>query len=100
MVSKINDGQYRFRVFLPHATTVELVGGFTRWKAGRILMDKQEPGWWEIVVDVPAGDHEFCYLVDNCLWLADYAAHGVKLSGYAGWVSKLTVRAEQDQAAA
>ena len=92
MVSQIKDGQFRFRVYLPHASRVELVGGFTRWREGAIAMDRQEPGWWELVADIPEGEHEFCYLVDSSVWLADYAANGVTLSGYGGWVSKLLVR--------
>ncbi len=100
MVSKIKDGRFRFRVYLPHASTVELVGGFTGWRAGAIAMDRQEPGWWDLVADVPAGEHEFCYLVDSSIWLADYAANGVILSGYGGWVSKLVVRSPVNLTAA
>ncbi len=100
MVSKIEDGRYRFRVYLPHASKVELVGGFTQWRAAAIAMDRLEPGWWELVADIPEGEHEFCYLVDSSVWLADYAANGVKLSGYGGWVSKLVVRPVAARAAA
>lgn len=92
MVSEIQDGRFRFRVYLPHASRVELVGGFTRWRAGAVAMTRQEPGWWELVCAVPEGTHEFCYLVDSSVWLADYAAHGVTLAGYGGWVSRLVVR--------
>lgn len=55
-------------------------------------MELIEPGWWEIIAEVPEGEHEFCYLVDSSIWLADYAAHSVRLSGYGGWVSRLVVR--------
>lgn len=92
MVSKTQDGRFRFRVYLPHASHVELLGGFTRWRAAPIQMNRQEPGWWEIVAEIPEGEHEFCYLVDYSIWLADYAAHGVSLSGLGGWVSKVVVR--------
>ena len=92
MVSQTEDGRFRFRVYLPHAAKVELLGGFTRWRAGRLAMERQDGGWWELVTDMPEGEHEFCYLVDSSVWLADYAAHGVTLSGYGGWVSKLLVR--------
>lgn len=91
MVSRVSDSRFRFRIYLPHASRVELVGGFTRWRSGAVKMDRQEPGWWEVVFELPEGEHEFCYLVDNSVWLADYAANGVKLAGQGGWVSKLIV---------
>lgn len=91
MITNQPDGTVRFRVYLPHATTVELVGDFTGWRNGRIAMTREHPGWWEVSMNVPAGEHHFCYLVDGNIWLADYAAHGVKLNGYGGWISRLTV---------
>jgi 1,4-alpha-glucan branching enzyme len=100
MVSRLDDGRFRFRIYLPHASRVELVGGFTRWRDGRIAMEFQEPGWWELVAELPVGEHEFCYLVDNKVWLADYAASGVRLTGDGGWVSKLLVHPVLSGAAA
>ncbi|MFT3684934.1 MAG: hypothetical protein QM783_08415 [Phycisphaerales bacterium] len=92
MVSRLQDGRFRFRIYLPNASRVELVGGFTRWRDGRLAMEFQEPGWWNLVVELPEGEQEFCYLVDSRVWLADYAANGVSLTGNGGWVSKLMVR--------
>lgn len=94
MISTLATGSTRFRVFLPHASRVELVGTFTNWRENAIDMTRQHPGWWELDVDVPDGEHQFCYLVDGHLWLADYAAHGVKLNGYGGWISRLVVQTE------
>ena len=93
MISSLPNGATRFRVFLPHASSVQVVGTFTDWRNGAIAMDRQHPGWWEVEVQVEKGEHQFCYLVDGHLWLADYAAHGVKLNGYGGWVSRLEVEA-------
>lgn len=91
MISSVPTGATRFRVFLPHASSVQVVGTFTDWRNAAIAMDRQHPGWWEVEVQVEEGEHQFCYLVDGHLWLADYAAHGVKLNGYGGWVSRLRV---------
>lgn len=94
MISTLPDGTVRFRVYLPHASSVELVGDFTDWRERRIPMQRQNPGWWELTAEIAAGEHQFCYLVDGNIWLADYAAHGVKLNGYGGWTSRLCVTAE------
>jgi len=95
MVTTHADGTCRFRVYLPHAAKVELLGTFTDWREGRLAMTRQHPGWWELTCPVPAGEHQFCYLVDGSIWLADYAAHGVKLNGYGGWTSRLNIAAAE-----
>jgi 1,4-alpha-glucan branching enzyme len=100
MVSAMSDGRFRFRIYLPRASKVELVGGFTRWRAAALLMERPDPGWWEAVAELSEGEHEFCYLVDSCIWLADYAASGVKLAGHGGWVSRLVVPRSVARAAA
>ena len=93
MITTLPDGTVRFRVYLPHASSVELVGDFTNWRENRVAMTREHPGWWEAVLPVNTGEHHFCYLVDGSIWLADYAAHGVKLNGYGGWISRLCVTA-------
>ncbi|MGD9690710.1 MAG: hypothetical protein AB7K52_13585 [Phycisphaerales bacterium] len=93
MVTNLPDGSVRFRVFLPHAATVELLGTFTEWREGGLEMKRVHPGWWEATVAVPPGEHQFCYLADGSVWLADYAAHGVKLNSYGSWTSRLCVEA-------
>jgi 1,4-alpha-glucan branching enzyme len=91
MVTTESNGKVAFRVFLPHAAKVELLGDFTDWRSRPIPMTRQNPGWWTVELELEPGDHTFGYLVDGSVWLADYAAHGVKLSGYGGWVSRVVV---------
>jgi 1,4-alpha-glucan branching enzyme len=91
MVSTLPDGTCRFRVYLPHAAKVELLGTFTDWRDRRIPMVREHPGWWEAIVAVENGEHQFSYLVDGAIWLADYAAHGVKLNSYGSWTSRLSI---------
>lgn len=93
MVFADGDGQYRFRVYLPAAARVEVVGAFTGWHRAPVPMLRHEPGWWEARVEIEPGEHEFCYLVDGSVWLADYAASGVRISGHGHWVSRLTCSA-------
>ena len=91
MICTTTDGRVQFMAFLPHASGVELLGDFTDWRSSPVVMRREGAGWWVAEVEVPAGEHHFCYLVDGSIWLADYAAHGVKLNGYGGWVSRLSV---------
>lgn len=95
MITGNADGTVTFRVYLPHAATVELLGDFTDWRENRVKMAREGPGWWSVTAEVPPGEHLFSYLVDGSIWLADYAAHGVKLNGYGGWVSRLCMHAEE-----
>lgn len=84
------DGQVTFKVFLPHASTVELVGDFTDWQRRRFTLKRVYPGWWTATIPVPAGEHRFGYLVDGAIQIVDYGAHGVSLDGDR-WVSRLLV---------
>jgi 1,4-alpha-glucan branching enzyme len=89
MVTQLADGRHLFRVFLPHAACVQVVGTFTSWRERPLEMERHHPGWWSVTADIAPGQHEFCYLVDHAIWLADYAAHGVRLSSGGQWVSRL-----------
>lgn len=96
MVIAHQDGNYEFRVYLPEARSVELVGTFTDWRSRAVAMNRESSGWWSVQVhlDAPNGrsvDHDFSYLVNHETWLPDYAASGVKRNSFGGWVSQLHV---------
>lgn len=94
---------YRFRIFLPHARCVHLVGDFTDWDRGRVALRRVPPGWWLVELPVerclstpdddltrpPQSDRWFCYVVDEALRLADYGADGVKLHAGGVWLSRM-----------
>ncbi len=96
MVIHDEHGKHTFRVYLPEARSVELVGTFTDWRARPIPMLREPSGWWICQVPMVAGDHLFSYLVDGAAWVADYAASGVRANGYGGWVSQLHVHGERN----
>lgn len=91
MIAVDTQGTVSFRVYLPHAARVEVVGDFTDWSRSRIPLQRQYPGWWTGTLNVKPGDHEFCYLIDGSIHLADYSAHGVRLDPGGRWVSTLHV---------
>lgn len=85
---------FTFRVYLPDAGQVQLVGTFTSWRAKAIEMTREGNGWWTVKAELASGDHDFAYLVNNSTWMADYAASGVKRNGFGGWVSQIHVPEE------
>lgn len=97
MICTTSSNKLQFKLFLPHASSVELLGDFTDWRAAPIQMRREGPGWWIVEAEVPAGEHHFCYLIDGHVWLADYAAHGVQLNTYGSWVSRVLVENKPPQ---
>jgi hypothetical protein len=91
MVTVEPDGACSFRVYVPHAGRVELLGSFSGWEAGADDMQREPGGWWTRRWRVPAGDHEFCYLIDGRSWMPDYAATGIRRNSDGNWISLLTV---------
>lgn len=96
MVVIDREGRARFRVYLPHAASVHLIGDFTDWGNKSVALRRVNPGWWDIEIPLPAGEHRFCYCVDQGIWLADYAAHGVEMGRDGRWLS--VVRVEEGAA--
>lgn len=94
MVFVGDDGVCSFRVYLPEARHVEIVGDFTGWETCPVEMNRDEAGWWTASVDLYGGAYEFQYLIDGRVWLTDFAAGGVRRNLFGIWVSVLTVAAE------
>lgn len=82
-----------FRVYLPNATSVHVVGVFTGWEDGALSLSREGDGWWRVAVELPAGDHDFAYLVDGHCWMPDYASNGLRRDGEGRWISTVRVPA-------
>lgn len=82
-----------FRVYLPNATSVHVVGVFTGWEGGALSLSREGDGWWRVAVELPAGDHDFAYLVDGHCWMPDYASNGLRRDGEGRWISTVRVPA-------
>lgn len=96
MVVQRSPDDVEFRLYLPHASAVEVVGDFTRWQEAAVIMERAEDGWWVARARVPAGQHRFSYLVDGRYWMPDYAASGIEHNEHGQWVSRLDVEAAED----
>ena len=55
---------HRFVLYQPDANRVEITGSFLGWKA--VAMKKTgTSGYWEAVLEVPAGEHRLCYILEG-----------------------------------
>jgi 1,4-alpha-glucan branching enzyme len=54
-----------FAFTAPTATSVQLVGDFTRWKERPINLQKGPDGVWRATVPLPSGLHHYRFLVDG-----------------------------------
>jgi 1,4-alpha-glucan branching enzyme len=87
------DGWVEFRVYLPHAQRVDVVGDFNDWAAGACRMGTGDgdEGWWRARVAVGAGRHRFAYLVNTTWAVPDFGASGVERSDSGRLVSVVRV---------
>lgn len=55
---------YRFVIYRPDARKVEITGSFNNWT--RIPMRRAGArGYWEIILDLPKGEHRFTYVLEG-----------------------------------
>lgn len=61
----------RFVLTDSRAHTVSLVGDFNAWAKRATPLSPVKPGIWSTQVALPAGRHEYAFLVDGKRWVAD-----------------------------
>jgi hypothetical protein len=82
---------WRFVIYQPDAQGVELVGSFSGWK--RIpLKHAAGSGYWEITLELPAGDHRFSYIIEGSRRLADPTIGVRETDDFGGENSILSVK--------
>lgn len=65
-------GIARFVGHFPGARSVEVVGSFNDWTRGKLdLKDDDHDGVWDGAAILPAGQHEYMFVVDGERWVAD-----------------------------
>ncbi|HUL49554.1 MAG TPA: isoamylase early set domain-containing protein [Gemmatimonadales bacterium] len=66
------EGIAQFVARFPGAQSVAVVGSFNDWAEGSIPMEDQDhDGVWRASVVLPAGTHEYMFVVDGERWVAD-----------------------------
>jgi len=69
---KAHEGIAQFVGHFPGARSVEVVGSFNDWRRGALpLSDEDHDGIWHGAVVLPAGQHEYMFVVDGERWVAD-----------------------------
>ncbi len=76
---KVNgtSGKVVFQIKDESATSVCLMGTFNDWNDARHPMKKGKDGVWKTEISLPAGEHQFLYLVDRRTWRSDESAQKV-----------------------
>lgn len=65
----------QFVLAAPGASQVTLVGTFNDWDPSALpLVPTASGGVWSVTVPLPAGRHEYAFVVDGTTWVADPAA--------------------------
>lgn len=69
---------WQFVLDLPSAEHVAVVGDFNDWNLDQAPMQKFANGTWSITVAIKPGRHEYAFVVDGKLWMADPRAPKAK----------------------
>jgi len=56
--------KYRFVLYQPDVKQVEITGSFLGWAAVP-MKPSGTSGYWEAVLEVPAGEHRLCYIIEG-----------------------------------
>jgi len=70
---RIKKSKTTFEIQAPDAQSVYLAGEFTGWEADAIKLKKGRNGSWKTTVPLPAGCHQYRFMVDG-EWRDDPAA--------------------------
>jgi hypothetical protein len=85
----------RFVLVAPEAAMVTLVGDFNRWSpAATPLRSAGISGVWTVDVPLPAGRHEYAFVIDGAHWIPDPAAPRAPVADFGMPNSVVTVTPE------
>jgi hypothetical protein len=74
----------RLVLFAPAAQRVAVAGTFNHWDpAATPLVRTAAPGVWAATLTLPAGQHQYAFVIDGARWLPDPAAPAVD-DGFGG----------------
>jgi hypothetical protein len=79
------EGIAQFVGHFPGARSVDVVGSFNDWRRGALsLRDEDHDGIWHGAVVLPAGQHEYMFIVDGERWVVDPLAGRYVDDGFGG----------------
>lgn len=72
LIGDPGQGVAQFVGHFPGARSVEVVGSFNNWSRGILhLRDEDHDGIWHADALLPAGQHEYMFVVDGERWVTD-----------------------------
>ena len=87
------EGIAQFVGRFPDAKSVEVVGSFTDWRPGAVVLrDEDHDGVWRGAVVLPVGQHEYMFVVDGERWVTDPLAGRYVDDGFGRQNALLIVR--------
>lgn len=87
------EGIAQFVGRFPGARSVEVVGSFTDWRPGAVVLrDDDHDGVWRAAVVLPVGQHQYMFVVDGEQWVTDPLAGRYVDDGFGRQNSLLFVR--------
>jgi 1,4-alpha-glucan branching enzyme len=75
------DGKVSFALYAPWKKSVHVIGSFNDWDHAADPLAVSEQGIWWIVKDLPAGDHEYQFLIDGETVIGDPYAREIRWDG-------------------
>jgi len=67
----------RFVLSAPDAHEVSVAGTFNQWNADATPLVRTDAGVWTATLTLPAGEHQYAFVVDGVRWVPDPAAPAV-----------------------
>jgi hypothetical protein len=81
----------QFRLEAPEASDVRIAGSFTGWEP-RHQLHQAAPGLWTVTLPLTRGVHDYAFLVNGTMWVADPFAQQVN-DGFGGVNSRIALLA-------
>ncbi len=98
LAPRIENGQVVFSCQAPGAGAVYLAGSFNGWNAEGDLMERGEDGVWRLAMTLPAGRHEYKFVIDGN-WTTDPNALDTGPDGFGGENAVLVLTGSGDDLA-
>jgi hypothetical protein len=82
-----------FRLHAPESSSVVLAGDFNGWSLDADVLRRAEDGWWELVLRLPPGIHQYMYVIDG-VWTTPPEAESTVDDGFGNKNGLIEIRAE------
>lgn len=82
--------RHRFVLQHPGSSRVEITGSFTNWSSIP-LVPAGTGGYWEVVMDLPSGEHRYSFIIDGRETLPDPTVQGRETDDFGSTNSILNI---------